>query len=359
VRVVAQRLREKGAEVRRFDAREMPRDAGVGVWLASDARARVHVARSDSGFDLDQVESVWFRRLAPVATHEELSEEDAAFAERESTAFAYSVGAMLDDRYCVNPLVAAMATDWGRGKVSQLEAARRVGMQIPRTLATNDPEAARHFLGALAGAAVYKALFPPTREIPAENQEGKPPGKKRWAGVLTNKLDERAIAKLDGVRYAPCLFQELVDKRIELRVTVLGDRIFATEIHSQSHADSSIDFRRHYALGETPYAVHELPALVADQCRALNHALGLRFGAYDFILTPDGRYVFLEVNQAGQFLWLEEQTGQPLLENFCEMLIQRRDDFRCDAVAHAPGRMPDAPPVDERDVLSEEFLSRL
>jgi glutathione synthase/RimK-type ligase-like ATP-grasp enzyme len=252
-----------------------------------------------------------------------------------------------------------MATDRGRGKVSQLEQARRVGMLIPRTLATNDPEAARKFLAELSGAAIYKALYPPTRQLAPEGEQGDTGGKKRWASVFTNKLDERALAKLDGVRYAPCLFQELDDKRIELRVTVLGHQVFATEIHSQAHADSSIDFRRHYALGVTPYAIHALPHAVADQCRALNHALGLRFGAYDFILTPDGRYVFLEVNQAGQFLWLEEQTGQPLLESFCEMLIQRRDDYQCDAVPHAPGPMPDAPPVDERDFLSEEFLSRI
>jgi glutathione synthase/RimK-type ligase-like ATP-grasp enzyme len=353
VRVVTQRLREKGAEVQRFDVRELPRDAGVGVRLDDEMRARVRITRRSGALDLARADAVWFRRLAPVATHEDLSEEDAAFAEREATAFAYSIGAMLDDRFCVNPLVAAMATDRGRGKVSQLEAARRLGISIPRTLATNAPEAAREFLQGLTGAAIYKPLFPPTRQLA-------PPGeKKRWASVFTNKLDERALAKLDGVRYAPCIFQELVDKRLELRVTVIGERVFATEIHSQVHADSSVDFRRRFALGETPYAVHDLPAAVADQCRALNRALGLRFGAQDFILTPDGRYVFLEVNQAGQFLWLEEQTGQPLLESFCELLMQCRDDYECDAQTHAPGPMPEAPPTDELDILPEELRGQL
>jgi hypothetical protein len=29
-------------------------------------------------------------------------------------------------------------------------------------------------------------------------------------------------------------------------------------------------------------------------------------------LTDDGRYVFLEVNPAGQFLYVENATGQPI-----------------------------------------------
>jgi glutathione synthase/RimK-type ligase-like ATP-grasp enzyme len=40
--------------------------------------------------------------------------------------------------------------------------------------------------------------------------------------------------------------------------------------------------------------------------------LGLVYGAIDLRLTGDGRYVFLEINPAGQFRYVEEQTGQPL-----------------------------------------------
>jgi D-alanine-D-alanine ligase-like ATP-grasp enzyme len=32
---------------------------------------------------------------------------------------------------------------------------------------------------------------------------------------------------------------------------------------------------------------------------------GLNYGAVDMILTPDDRYVFLEINPAGEFFWLE------------------------------------------------------
>ena len=63
------------------------------------------------------------------------------------------------------------------------------------------------------------------------------------------------------------------------------------------------------------------------RCTELLARLGLVFGCFDFVVTPEGRAVFLEVNQAGQFLFVEEYTGQPLLDAFAELLIQAKPDF--------------------------------
>jgi glutathione synthase/RimK-type ligase-like ATP-grasp enzyme len=60
------------------------------------------------------------------------------------------------------------------------------------------------------------------------------------------------------------------------------------------------------------HVAHDLPDDVADKLRGLMHRLGLIYGAIDLRLTPDGRYVFLEINPAGQFLYVEQQTGQPI-----------------------------------------------
>jgi hypothetical protein len=57
------------------------------------------------------------------------------------------------------------------------------------------------------------------------------------------------------------------------------------------------------------------------------HKLDIVFGCFDFIVRPDGRHVFLEVNQAGQFLFVEHETGQPLLDAFSEFLRQGTVDF--------------------------------
>lgn len=56
--------------------------------------------------------------------------------------------------------------------------------------------------------------------------------------------------------------------------------------------------------------------------------LGLVFGCFDFIVTPEGEYIFLEVNEMGAFLWIEQQLPEMgMLDAFCEFLIQGRKDF--------------------------------
>jgi hypothetical protein len=339
VRYVLLRLAEKGAAVACFDVKEFPASSTVSVGMSASA-SQVHLRRASGDLDLARVRTVWLRRLTDVRADPDLSAEDREFVTRESSSLLFGLGMALGDRFWVNPLVAACATDRGKGKLAELHAACQVGLAIPRTMATNDPEAAREFLRSCPSGAIYKPFLSPTRDVT------EPGGPTRYGTVYTNKLDEEALEALDDVRLGPCIFQELVPKRVELRVVVMGTKVFATEIHSQAHEASSIDFRRHYALDETPYSAHELPATVAQQCIAVNERLGLCFGAFDFVLTPEGRYVFLEVNQQGQFLWLEHMTGQPLLENFCELLIQGRPDFVCPAEAHAPG-LPELPPLED------------
>jgi hypothetical protein len=56
--------------------------------------------------------------------------------------------------------------------------------------------------------------------------------------------------------------------------------------------------------------------------------MGLVFGCIDLILTPDNRYVFLEINPMGQWQWVENLTGMPLVDNFTEMLIQVTPNYK-------------------------------
>jgi D-alanine-D-alanine ligase-like ATP-grasp enzyme len=52
-------------------------------------------------------------------------------------------------------------------------------------------------------------------------------------------------------------------------------------------------------------------------------ALGLNYGALDFIVTPEGRHVFLEVNPAGEFMWLMRYPGLPIAEALADVLAGR------------------------------------
>jgi D-alanine-D-alanine ligase-like ATP-grasp enzyme len=48
--------------------------------------------------------------------------------------------------------------------------------------------------------------------------------------------------------------------------------------------------------------------------------LNLEYGALDFVLTPDGRFVFLEINPNGQWLWLDDMLSLGITTAVAEWL---------------------------------------
>ena len=68
-----------------------------------------------------------------------------------------------------------------------------------------------------------------------------------------------------------------------------------------------------------------LPRAVEERCIALMRKLGLAFGCIDLIVTPEGEDVFLEVNEMGQFLWVEHsEPRSELLRCFATLLLHRQ-----------------------------------
>jgi glutathione synthase/RimK-type ligase-like ATP-grasp enzyme len=115
------------------------------------------------------------------------------------------------------------------------------------------------------------------------------------------------------------IFQQYVPKRVELRVTVVGRRVFAAEIDSQASRSTRHDWR-HYDDPNVQYRIHTLPPEMARACVRLVEALGLSFGAIDLIQTPEGKYVFLEINPNGQWGWIEDLTGLPISDAIADWL---------------------------------------
>ena len=133
----------------------------------------------------------------------------------------------------------------------------------------------------------------------------------------TRLVREDALSLLDTVRLAPVIFQEYIPADFDLRVTVVGTRVFPAAIHSQE-TDYPIDFRM--SLGQARTEPATLPAALERRLLSLMERLGLEYGAIDLRRTPDGEYVFLEVNTAGEFLFVEERTGQPIARAVAELL---------------------------------------
>ena len=120
------------------------------------------------------------------------------------------------------------------------------------------------------------------------------------------------------MKYAPVIFQEYVDAVYDLRITLVGDEIFAAAIHSQQTSYPT-DFRMD--MSNAKIAAVDLPPNVQERLRQYRRALGLQYGAVDMRLRADGKYVFLEVNPAGQWLFIEEATKQPIAAALARLLV--------------------------------------
>jgi hypothetical protein len=110
-----------------------------------------------------------------------------------------------------------------------------------------------------------------------------------------------------------------VPKAFEARVIVVGDRVFAAAIHAGS-AESYLDWRNdNPALRYEPV---EPPVHVSAGVVAYCAELGLVYGAFDFVIRPDGRWVLLECNPGGQYGWIEDAISAPITETIADRLCE-------------------------------------
>ena len=296
---VLDHLTRAGGEAVLFDTARFPREIRLDIRHETGRRSTASAIIDGVRRDLAAVRSVWWRRPQPFHVPDEVAgSEDRGFAYGECHAAITGLWSCLDAQWVNIPEHDEVA---GR-KAYQLKVASGLGMRIPRTLITNDPESAASFIdGEGAAGTIYKA-FSATEQA--------------WRETRLLKPEERA--QLDAVRFAPVIFQEHVRADIDLRITMIGDKIFPAEILS-GETDYHVDFRM--TMHAAPIRAHALPEEVAERLRAFMRALGLVYGAIDMRLTPEGEYVFLEVNPAGQWLFIEERTGQPITAALADHLL--------------------------------------
>lgn len=191
-------------------------------------------------------------------------------------------------------------------KLWQFEQARQVGLRLPKTLVSNNWQEVID-------------TFSSDKIIYKMTESGRLPTAAGDTFVYTHVFNRSLSALPTNSLPFPGIWQEYVPKKREWRVTIAGERAFPVAIYTST--DAKDDWRRLQTdEGHVQFKAHDFPAPILEQCHALLKRLNLRFGAFDFIETPRGDYVFLEVNPNGQFLWLL-QHGVPIAEAIADELI--------------------------------------
>lgn len=247
-------------------------------------------------------ESVWFRRTKlPEITGMEKEEQLYVLYETES--LFKNIFSSLDANWVSLPSAVYEAEN----KVLQLKTAKKIGFTIPPTLITNSRDELKNFFIEYESQIILK----PISQTRIRYNEG-------TAFIFTNPISPQLIDNIEDFDLTPCIFQKAIKKDYELRITVVGDNVFSAKVDSQKDPETRNDWRKK----KLQFEKAEIPTELRDMCIRLTKELNLQFGAIDMIKSPDGNYVFLEINPNGQWAWIENQTGYKISDSIIRRLTK-------------------------------------
>ncbi|MPZ64441.1 MAG: ATP-grasp ribosomal peptide maturase [Pseudonocardiaceae bacterium] len=298
---VVRALADRDVPVFRADLGWFPRQLTLDAELR-DGRWVGQLATAHRDVALEDLRSVWYRGPSAFEFPVTMSATERRHAQHEAKLGLGGVLASLPVLWVNHP---SRHADAGY-KPRQLVAAASAGLGVVATLVTNDAATVRRFVRDSGPAGVVTKMF----GAPAICEQG---GRRV---ALTQRLTGSDLGDLRGIETTAHQFQSWASKREEVRVIVIGRHVFAVAIHANSDA-AHVDWRADYAALD--YERITPPDAVRRGIRAVMAALELEYGAFDFVVTPEGQWVFLEVNPSGQYGWLAEV---PLTEAMADFLAQ-------------------------------------
>lgn len=280
----------------RLNAEELTK-AGFTFSL-SENRLRREISVGTRVLDLNEVKAVWYRRAIHPGSIADLPPGERVFVAGELRHLA--MGLVLNpDVMWVNPIDRVSVAEH---KLYQLQVARQLGFRVPRTLVSRDPLELRTFAAANEFGTICKPIF-----------HGMFADEVASYSIYTRRVNAESFEE-DSVKTCPVLLQEEVVRSADVRATFIGPECFVADIEGDS---SLVDWRD----PDVPVSYSESSLSDEDQnmCRAMLAKLGLRYGAFDFVRTPEGDLVFLEINPTGEWAWLEDRLGFPMREAFIQL----------------------------------------
>jgi len=263
---------------------------------------------SEGGFSIDteQIRAVWYRKLWNFKVPDELSPDFRSIFMQEYK----TVLQLFFNRLEQIPWMNNMQIDHAVGgdKMMQLYVANQFGLQVPKTIVSNDPDTIRIFYESCAGGemvmklhgALSKSMTGDTLFLP------------------TIKLGAADLTDLKTISYCPMIFQEYVRKSYELRIVYIDGVFFTGKIVYQGE---KTDWR--IGAGDSHrWESYILPVEIKQKLERMMKHLGLHFGAIDMIRHTSGAYVFLEVNPQGEWGMLQRELKYPIGETIAEKLIE-------------------------------------
>lgn len=299
---VIHELHKRNVPVFRFHPEDFPQECTISIEIR-DGRIEGEIINNYHRVAFNEICAAWLRRT-----------QNLILKRRELTSTRLEDYVKAQSMATLTTLCESLQTLWvghphklrrADVKALQLSEAYKAGLKIPHTLISNDPARASAFVELLGE---KECAIKPLLALGVSDEQG-------YRLPLTRTLPKGYA--LDSVTQAPTIFQPYIDKLTELRCVVIGDKIFSAKINSQDSEVTRLDWRG----GDCQHETFELPKQVKMSIQRMMGSFGINFASLDMILTPEGEFVFLELNPNGQWLWLEEELGLPLVSSMADLLL--------------------------------------
>lgn len=298
-------LKIRGAEFIRINTEEAPKFLSVSHSInnSNDVRSKFFYKKKEIHFN--DISGIYFRRPGIPEPSDKISDEGVLEYCKEEWLFLLKYFyELIPDKWLNHPLSIYQAEN----KPKQLLAAKKLGFLLPNTLITNRANDAINFIESHEHV-IAKPLKTSLLKINNESHV-----------IFTSRLNKAADLNKEAFELSPSLLQEEILKGFDLRVTVIGEKLFSVKINSQVHSETQVDWRCGSML-DLDHTIHHLPPDLELKCIKLIKEFGLKFGALDFVIGLDGNYYFLELNPNGQWAWIQEKTGLALAEEIANNLL--------------------------------------
>ena len=298
---VVRSLKKFGTDFYRLNTNEI----GSAVFLSFDFTNNIFTLYDrpkDLRIDLLSIKSVYFRRPElPRIDETDLTQDEIQFIQLEIRQTLEGLYKILHDAYWISDVDAIRKAE---NKIYQQVVAKEIGLKIPSGIITNETQSFQAFIEKNKEC-IVKPIY--------SGQIGWP---QMESVVFTSNLD--TMPEKEQIEFSPSYLQERVEKKYDVRVTVVCEEVFAAHIDSQSNKETQTDWR----VGENilPHESFPLPDTLKKQCIELVKRFNLQFGAIDFVETLNGEFIFLEINPNGQWAWVETQTGMPISDTIAKQL---------------------------------------
>jgi hypothetical protein len=184
-----------------------------------------------------------------------------------------------------------------QNKFGECVEAKKLGLNIPKMIYSNDPREVRKFLKN-------------KKSILKESGLKSFPDAKNNQLIFHSKVVDSSDKKLDHIHNTPCMFQEFIEKKYDLRVVVVGNKVLATKIDSQSSEKSKGDWKGQEHL--VPFKKYTLPRAIEKKLIQFARKFNFEIVNFDLVRGVDDKYYFLEMNRPGQWFFIEALSGVPI-----------------------------------------------